>query len=81
MPDVLHDALQLALVAGVGPRLHKALRDRFGTATAVLDAAPSDLRSVEGIGPKLTERIAAARREIDAERGLRRPAASTQLIS
>jgi DNA processing protein len=64
-PGTLLDALQLALVAGVGPRLHKALRDRFGSATAVLDAAPSDLRSVEGIGPKLTERIAAARREID----------------
>ncbi len=53
------------MVAGVGPRLHKALRDRFGTAAAVLDAAPSDLRTVEGIGPKLTDRIAAARREID----------------
>lgn len=65
-PGALHDALLLALVAGVGPRLHKALRDRFATATAVLDAAPSDLRTVDGIGPKLTERIAAARREIDA---------------
>ncbi|HTU24580.1 MAG TPA: DNA-processing protein DprA [Pirellulales bacterium] len=63
----LLDALQLALVPGVGPRLHRALRDYFGSATAVLDAAPSELRGVEGIGPKLTERIAAARREINAE--------------
>ena len=44
----LHDAVQLALVAGVGPRLHKALRDRFGTATAVLDAPPSDLSDGRG---------------------------------
>jgi DNA processing protein len=65
LPIALHDALQLSLVAGVGPRLRKALIERFGDATAVLDAAPSDLRAVEGIGPKLTDRIAAARREID----------------
>jgi DNA processing protein len=66
LPDQLHDALQLSLVEGVGPLLRKALLERFGSATAVLDAAPSDLRAVDGIGPKLTGRIAAARREIDA---------------
>ena len=63
----LLDALLLALVSGVGPRARKALVDRFGSATAALDAMPSDLAAVEGIGPKLSGRIAAARREIDAE--------------
>ena len=51
LSDALLDALRLALVAGVGPRLHRALRDRFGTATAVLDAAPSDLRRSTASGP------------------------------
>jgi len=60
-------ALRLALVSGVGPRTRRALLEKFGSAEAVLEAAPSDLRSVQGVGPKLTERIVAARREVDAE--------------
>ncbi len=65
--DPLLDALLLALVSGVGPRARKALIDRFGSATAALDAMPSDLAAVEGIGPKLSGRIAAARGELDAQ--------------
>jgi DNA processing protein len=63
----LHDALQLAMVSGIGPRIRKALLERFGSATAVLDAAPSDLAAVEGVGPKRAKEIVAARREIDAD--------------
>ena len=63
--DTLANALQLALVSGVGPRLRKALLDRFGAAEAVLAAAPSQLREVPGIGPKLAHRLAAARDEVD----------------
>ncbi len=64
----LTSSLQLALVSGVGPRLRKALLEAFGDPAAVLAAAPSELRAVPGIGPKLAQRLAAARDEIDAGR-------------
>ncbi len=64
---LLADALRLSMVEGVGPRLRKALLEAFGTAAAVLSAAPADLRRVPGIGPQLTRRIAVARDEIDVE--------------
>lgn len=63
----LADSLRLSLISGVGPRLRKALLDHFGTATAVLAAAPSDLRCVPGIGAELTRRIAVAREDIDVQ--------------
>lgn len=65
--DDLIPALRLALVPGVGPRIRQALLERFGTPQAVLAAAPSQLREVPGVGPKLTRKIAAAASEIDAE--------------
>ncbi len=64
--DLIH-TLRLALVPGVGPKTRRALLDRFGSAEAVLGAPPSQLREVEGVGPKLSGRIAGAWREIDAE--------------
>lgn len=63
----LHHTLRLAMVAGVGPRTRRLLLDRFGSSEAVLAAAPSELRSVQGVGPKLVERIRAAREELDVE--------------
>jgi DNA processing protein len=63
----LVDAVRLSLISGVGPRLRKALLEEFGTAAAVLSAAPSDLRRVQGIGPELTRRIAVAREDIDVQ--------------
>jgi DNA processing protein len=65
--DDLVDAVRLSLISGVGPRLRKALLEEFGTAAAVLSAAPSDLRRVQGIGPELTRRIAVAREDIDVQ--------------
>jgi DNA processing protein len=65
--DTLADAVRLSLVTGVGPRLRKALLEEFGTAAAVLAAAPADLRRVPGIGAELTRRIARAREEIDVQ--------------
>lgn len=67
VPEDLRHVLRLSLVAGVGPRTRRLLLDRFGSSEAVLAAAPSDLRSVQGVGPKLTERIVAAREEIDVD--------------
>ena len=64
----LVSAVRLSLVAGVGPRNWQALVERFGSPDAVLAAAPSELRSVPGIGPKLARAICAAKEEVDAER-------------
>ena len=66
--DELLDSLRLSLIAGVGPRTRQALLERFGTSTAVLAAAPSSLREVPGVGPKLVGKIAAAVDEVDPRR-------------
>ena len=60
------NAVRLGLIDGVGPLTRRKLLARFGSAAAVLAAAPSDLRQVEGVGPTLAARIAAADR-IDAQ--------------
>ncbi len=65
--DGMADSVRLSMISGVGPRLRKALLEEFGTASAVLAAAPSDLRRVQGIGAELTRRIAVARTEIDVQ--------------
>ena len=67
----LIDNVRLSLVSGVGPLLRKALLERFGTAAAVLAASRDELQAVDGIGPKIASRIAAAKEEIDAEAELR----------
>jgi DNA processing protein len=63
----LIDTLRLSLVPGVGPRMRRALLERFGTSAAVLRAAPSELREVRGVGPKLVRKIVAAGEEVHAE--------------
>lgn len=65
--EKLVDAVRLALVSGVGPRHRQDLLARFSSAAAILTASTSELQSVNGIGPKIAARIAAARHEIDAE--------------
>ncbi|MHC4403098.1 MAG: DNA-processing protein DprA [Planctomycetota bacterium] len=65
--DDLASTLRLSLISGVGPLTHRALLERFGSAEAVLSAAPSQLRGVPGVGPKLVERIVAAEEEIDVD--------------
>jgi DNA processing protein len=64
--DDLVDTLRLCLISGVGPRIRKALLERFGSARAALAAAPSELRAVPGVGAKLVQKIATADHEIDA---------------
>lgn len=61
----LHDAVCLAMVSGVGPQHYRALVQQLGSPSAALDAPISRLRQVPGFGPKLAERIVAARRECD----------------
>ncbi|MBX6315276.1 MAG: DNA-protecting protein DprA, partial [Isosphaeraceae bacterium] len=55
------------LVPGVGPRIARALLERFGTASRVLKARAAELRQVEGVGPKLAARIVRARAELAPE--------------
>jgi DNA processing protein len=65
--DALLDLMRLTMVPGVGPQTSRALMERFRTAGRVLSATRADLREVPGVGPKLAERIARARRDCDAE--------------
>lgn len=67
--ESLISTLRLLLVPGVGPRMRRLLLERFGTAEAALAAAPSEWRTVPGVGPKLAEHLAAApcRSEVEAE--------------
>ncbi len=64
--------LRLALIAGIGPRIRRALLDRFGSAQGIFAAAPSDIRAVKGVGATLLARILAAEREIDVDGELHR---------
>ena len=59
--------LRLSLVAGVGPRTRCALLERFGTAEEVFSAPQSELRTVPGVGVKLSRAIARANTEVDVE--------------
>jgi DNA processing protein len=63
----VRDLLCLTMVPGVGPHTFRALMDRFGSARKVLGASIPALKGVEGVGPKLAERIASARSEHDPE--------------
>src|SRR5258705_5323432 len=72
----LIDSVRLSLVSGVGPLLRKALIDRFGSAVAVLAATRGELQGVDGIGPKISERILAAHEELDPEAELQLAAAN-----
>ena len=63
----LRDLIRLTLVPGVGPLTGRALLERFGSATQVLNASTEALREVPGVGPKVASKIAKARSEIDAE--------------
>jgi DNA processing protein len=63
----LLDLVCLSMIPGVGPHTHRALIERFGSASAILDARESALKQVDGVGPKLAERIARGRQDHNAE--------------
>jgi DNA processing protein len=68
----LIDAIRLALVDGVGPITRQALVARFGSPAKVFEAAPSDLRTVDGVGPKLLGNLLKARHDGSAAKELAR---------
>jgi DNA processing protein len=60
-------ALRLSMVPGVGPRTRTKLLERFGSPEAVLQASPSDLRTVPRMSANVCRAICSAQEEIDAE--------------
>lgn len=64
--------LMLSMIPGVGPLLRKELLDRFGSAERVLEAAPSELREVPRLGPKLSRAITTAQETIDVQSEIQR---------
>jgi DNA processing protein len=74
-PD-LADRVRLAGVAGLSPRLVRRLVSRFGSAGAVLRAAPADLAAVPGVGDARASLLAAAPSREEAERDLARAQAA-----
>jgi DNA processing protein len=65
LPTEASDLLALHLVPGLGPRLTKALLDRFGSAAAVRRALPEQLRQVPHIGEKLAAALHEAMSRVD----------------
>ena len=65
MNDDLADLIRLTMTPGVGPRTARAILERFGSAGRALRASSSTLREVEGVGPKLADKIAQTAREND----------------
>jgi len=65
-------ALRLHLATGVGPRLHAALVEHFGSACAAADAGARALAAVSGIGPDTARKIRDALDDADPEAELRR---------
>jgi DNA processing protein len=63
----LRDLVSLTMIPGVGPLTSRALLAHFKTAGKVLDASVARLRDVAGVGPKLADRIAHARRDVDPD--------------
>jgi DNA processing protein len=70
LSDELAAELRLCLTAGVGPLMRKALVERFGSASAVFAAAPSELAEVDGVGPKLVRALSAALRDVNVQEEL-----------
>ena len=66
-PELLA-ALRLNLISGIGPRTQQALFKQFGSPQAVWSASIRELQQVEGVGPKLSAAIVAARCDDAAER-------------
>jgi DNA processing protein len=64
-PSVLRDHLALALVPGLGPKLTRALIERFGSPAAALRARATELETVPQVGPLLAKKFADAFRTVD----------------
>jgi DNA processing protein len=68
LSDDLRDMVALGLVPGLGPRLTQALLERFGSARAVLEASPEELREVPYIGAQTAGEFHQAMRLLDLDK-------------
>ena len=59
--------ITLNMISGVGYAKYRALCDAFGSPAAALEVPEGELLNVPGIGPRLADRIANHRRDIDPE--------------
>ncbi len=59
--------LRLSMISGVGPLTRRRLLERFGNPEAVFNAAPSELQTVSGVGPKLCRAIVDKRNHLNVE--------------
>lgn len=66
------EALILARLPGIGPRLHRSLVARFGSAEAALKAPIAALEEIPGISRRLAEIVAQGLRDVDVSEELRR---------
>ncbi len=64
------DLLALHLLPGLGPRLTKALLERFGSASQVLSASSYELQQVPHVGEALARKLVEAMRELSLEKEL-----------
>jgi DNA processing protein len=64
-PPELRDHLALALVPGLGPRLTRALLDRFGTPAAALAATPAELEAIPRVSAQLAARFVDSFRSVN----------------
>lgn len=62
--------LHLSLTKGIGSATYRALHERFGSASAILNARKTDLGDIPGIGPKLADELARSRDSVDIDKEL-----------
>lgn len=62
----------LNMIPGIGPVRVRAMRERLGSATAILEASASELETVPGIGPEVARQVAHWRETVDLEGELER---------
>jgi DNA processing protein len=72
MPDEVRSLLTLHLVPGLGPRLTAALLERFGSASAILQAPAEELAEVPHIGDKLARQLRESMATVDVAAELER---------
>ncbi len=72
LSNPVHAGLCLALTPGIGPRTWQTLVQSLGDPRQALQAPPSVLRSIPGIGQKLALSIANAATQVDISDELRR---------
>lgn len=68
LPPEVRDLIALGLVPGLGPRLTAALLERFGSAAAIMQATPGQLRGVPHIGEKLANDFHQAIRQLEVDK-------------